>query len=92
MSIELVDTNLSSGLRKKFNLPDGWRWYAAEVVRAESRRVRSDDDWVKITGAVAPPKLRGKSKGQPNWRKMDRTTKRDVFVQIGEYDKMWKSA
>lgn len=39
-----------------------------------------------LTGAVAPPLKSGKSKGQPNWKKMDKTTERKVFISYQERD------
>lgn len=35
---------------------------------------------ILCTGAVCPPVLRGKHKGEPNWRKKDPSTVRQVFV------------
>lgn len=39
-----------------------------------------------ITGAVCPPLQRGPQKGQPNWRKRDRSTETKVFLTKSEIE------
>jgi hypothetical protein len=61
--------------RKKYNLPNDWEWYKMEALGAHGKY-----DAVKLTGAVAPKKTRGKYKGRPNWRKLDKRTECAVVI------------
>ena len=46
---------------------------------------------VEVIGAVAPLKTRGKSKGCHNWDKMDKSTKRVVYITLKEHSE-WVNA
>jgi len=51
-------------------------WYPYEFERVENG--------ILVTGAVFEPITRGPRKGRPNFRKMDKSTKRTVVVTTGE--------
>lgn len=53
-----------------------WSFYALEAIRGPDRELIA----TKITGAVAPAITRGPRKGQPNWRKLDRSTREVLYV------------
>ena len=42
----------------------------------------------EMTGVVAPDVTRGKRKGEPNWRKEDKSTRRAVVITVEEH-KIW---
>ena len=54
-----------------------WRFYEWEAIRDH---IRGQLVAMKVTGAVAPLKSRGVNKGQPNWRKLDRSTREVVYI------------
>jgi hypothetical protein len=58
------------------NVP-GWAPYLWEAADGANRAII-------ITGAVAPLLTRGKNKGQPNWRTMDRDTVSRVVLSESE--------
>lgn len=45
---------------------------------------------IKMIGAVAPVKTKGMNKGEPNWKKMDPATRREVYLEVEEH-KAWIS-
>ena len=53
---------------------EGWYPYQFERVK----------NGILVTGAVFDLVTRGPRKGQPNFRKMDRTTKKTVIISPGE--------
>ena len=62
--------------RQKIAMPEEWHPFRYEAI---------DPDVMMITGMVAPPLLRGKYKGRPNFRKGDRTTQRKVAFTLDEH-------
>jgi len=54
-------------------------WYPYQFERIENG--------ILVTGAVFEPITRGARKGQPNFRKMNKSTKRTVVVTTGERQK-----
>ena len=45
---------------------------------------KADQGGVYVTGAVCPPILRGPRKGEPNFRKHDKATRRVVYLSSEE--------
>jgi hypothetical protein len=63
-------------------VPEGWRWYSLNAV-GESRT----QGGVLITGAVCTETItRGLRKGEPNWKKRDRATERELFATFSQLD------
>ncbi len=54
----------------------GWGFYELLAIRDSKRNFIA----TRVTGAVAPAITRGKRKGQPNWRKMDRSTREVLYI------------
>ncbi len=80
---------LEEHARELANGAPEWGFYRIECLRDNDRELIA----AKIVGAVAPPKTRGKYKGQPNWRKMDKTTRRTVYITPVQNDvwcKLWE--
>lgn len=72
---------LSELAKEKAGMGPEWEPYMFESFpRHPQQATRAE-----ITGAVAPLITRGKSKGQRNWRKMDRSTKRVIYIDFAEY-------
>jgi hypothetical protein len=68
-------TSIDTFLRKKYKLPAEWRgfrWAVLDPLEASPG--------LHVTGAVAPPKTRGRWKGEPNWRRMDKSTVQSFCV------------
>jgi hypothetical protein len=77
MSEECWTLRASRAAAKKVKFPeDKWFGWIFSV---------ADQGGIFITGAVCPPITRGPRKGEPNYRKHDRTTKRTVYLAVGEY-------
>ena len=68
-------TLLTKLCREKIGASADW-----EIYQFEALGDPGDMLGMRLTGAVAPPITRGPNKGEPNWRKMDRSTVRDVTV------------
>ena len=66
--------------RKKYGLSEEWKAYIFEAVGEPPNFIAT-----KITGAVAPLKTRGANKGDRNWSKMDKSTKKTVYIKPEEY-------
>lgn len=67
-------------------MPPEWDGYHFECI-GQPR----DTKLIRVTGAVAPLKTRGKSKGCHNWRKMDKTTEKTAFFTPAEHDDWLKA-
>jgi hypothetical protein len=42
--------------------------------------------YYEIEGAIAPLKTKGAAAGQPNWRQMDKGTRKTITITVGEHD------
>lgn len=79
---------LTEHAKEMLGLPDDWEGYEWEALGVEyTGKVQC----LKITGAVAPIKTRGKNKGQRNWAKMDKSTKAVAYIKPDEH-KVWLAA
>lgn len=67
--------------REKAGMGETWNLYHYEHVTLGGKHVGYE-----LKGAVAPPKLSGKSKGQPNWAKRDMATDRTVGISVADHD------
>lgn len=68
--------------REKLQMPDPWRAYLWECLPKGAREVQV----YHIRGAIAPLHERGTSAGQPNWRRTQPGTTRDVYITPNEHD------
>lgn len=72
--------------REKIEAPAGFVFFFFEKLpKTGSIQV------IKMIGGVAPPIAKGLRKGEPNWRKMDPSTRREVYLPIEEH-KAWVTA
>ena len=78
---------LETHAREKLSItvPPEWKAYKWEAFPDCAREPML---YQELTGGVAPTTTRGKRKGKPNWRKMDKTTKRTVVITVEEH-KAW---
>lgn len=67
--------------REKAGMGDDWMPYSYKCLPEHPQKT----ELVEVIGAIAPLKMRGKLKGTRNWRKMDRTTKRTVYITLKEH-------
>lgn len=74
--------------RERAGMPDTWRIFRWECFPKTFRP--EDVIYIELSGAVVPPKLAGKYKGQPNWRRRDRSTERTIVITIPDANK-WAS-
>lgn len=72
---------LDEHARDRAGLGEQWRPYHYEVVNEPGQPML-----VKLIGAIAPPFVRGPRKGTPNWRQMDRATRRTIYITGAEND------
>lgn len=47
--------------------------------------------YFEVEGAVCPPKERGKGAGQPNYRKMDKATRKTLTISVAKQE-AWETA
>ena len=73
--------------RAKAGMGDDWSPYSYKCLPEHPQKA----ELVEAIGAVAPLKTRGKSKGSHNWGKMDRATKRTVYITFDEHAEWVKS-
>ncbi|MFZ4766298.1 MAG: hypothetical protein ACOYMN_15210 [Roseimicrobium sp.] len=81
---------LEEHAREKAGMGEDWKGYHFQCLPEHPAKT----ELVTVTGAVAPKKLRGKRKGETNWDKMDRATKRTVYITLADHDawvKAWES-
>jgi len=70
---------LNTQAKIKANMGDEWEPYQWQMLP-----IGGPYELAEITGSVAPLTTKGKRKGQHNWDKMDRSTKKTVYVTIAE--------
>ncbi len=68
--------------REILQMPVGWSGYQFESI--------GDGRLIRVVGAVAPLKTRGKYKGFPNWRNLDKATEKTAFFTPAEHEE-WLS-
>lgn len=72
---------VSAFLRHKYRLPEGWQGFKFEAIEPLRK-----SPGVLVTGAVTPPKRRGKHAGQPNWRAKDKATQKTLLLLNAEFE------
>lgn len=68
--------------KEQNHLPDDWHWFRLECFPHGGPRCL----YVEVEGAVAPLLTRGKNAGHPNWKKMDKTTRRTIVIPVDEHE------
>ena len=66
--------------REKAGLSNEWQAYRFETFPHTGEAL-----YIEVTGAVAPQKQRGKYKGRPNWRKLDKSTLATIVLPMIEH-------
>ena len=64
--------------RELLGMPPGWEGYKFEVI--------GENKLVRVVGAVAPLKKRGKYKGHRNWQRLDKTTEKTAYFTPAEHE------
>jgi hypothetical protein len=72
---------VSAFLRHKYSLPAGWLGYKFQAIEPLRR-----SPGILVTGAVTPPKQRGKYAGKPNWRAKDKATVQTLLLLNAEFE------
>ncbi len=67
--------------REMLNAPLGWDAYRFEAIGGIQTKL------IEVTGAVAPLKIKGKYKGFPNWKKMDKATQATAYFTPEEHER-----
>jgi hypothetical protein len=70
--------------RELVAMPPEWDAYEWEAIGRE--RASDEAKLIRVTGAVAPLKTRGKYKGYPNWEKLDRGTVKTAYFTPAEHE------
>lgn len=65
--------------RQLVNMPADWEVYDFEAIGGTPAKL------IRVTGAIAPFKTRGKGKGQRNWKKRDKSTERTAYFTPEEH-------
>ena len=75
---------LTEHARELLGMPPEWSGYEFEAIghTADQREAKL----IRVVGAIAPAKTRGKDKGQPNWRKLDPATEKTAYFTPAEHD------
>jgi hypothetical protein len=63
--------------REKAGMPETWRVFRWECFPKQEATI-----YYELTGAVVPMKTRGPEKGEPNWRKLDKATRRVIVLTV----------
>ena len=67
--------------REKVQAPPEWEWFQLECLPRGARGIQA----YRVVGGVAPPITRGKNKGRPNWRREDRSQRREAYIGVDEH-------
>jgi len=78
-------TLLEEHAREKAGMPPGWRAFRYE---AFPHTVKVPTQYIEIVGAVVPLRTRGPNIGRPNWRRLDKATRRTIVILPAEHD-LW---
>jgi hypothetical protein len=70
--------------REMLNMPPEWDGYELEAIGGEKTKL------LRVVGAVAPIKTRGKNKGSRDWSKLDKTTEKTAYFTPEEHQQ-WVS-
>jgi hypothetical protein len=70
--------------RELMAMPPEWDAYEWEAIGRE--RASDEAKLIRVAGAVAPLKTRGKYKGYPNWDKLDKGTIRTAYFTPDEHE------
>lgn len=75
----------SEHARELLGMPQEWRWYRIQAIgyTQEDPAIKL----IRVTGAIAPMKKRGKYKGLPNWKMCDRSTDKTAYFTPTEHDR-----
>ena len=68
----------SEHAREMLGMPPEWEGYEFEAI--------GGNKLVRVVGAVAPIKTRGKYKGHRNWQKLDKATEKTAYYTPAEHD------
>lgn len=77
---------LSEYVRDRMKMPNNWHAWKVRTEPMGGPKCMS----IVVTGACCPPILRGKRKGEPNYRKADLQTKFTISLTPREYDDICK--
>lgn len=70
---------LNTQAKIKANMGEQWEPYSWCMLPSGG-----DYELAEVCGSIAPLYTKGKRKGQHNWDKMDKSTKRTVYITIAE--------
>jgi hypothetical protein len=75
---------LTEHARELLGMPPEWNAYKYEAIghTADQKECKL----IRVDGAVAPLKTRGKYKGHPHWDKLDKETEKTAFFTPSEHD------
>lgn len=68
---------LEQHAREKINETDNWCIFRGEHINGG----------ILLSGAVAPKFVKGDHKGEINWKRLDRSTEKKVFIPTEEHEK-----
>lgn len=74
---------LTEHARELLGMPPEWNAYQFEAI---GRTVNQETKLIRVKGAIAPPITKGKRKGMPNWRELDKATEREAYFTPAEHD------
>lgn len=74
---------LTEHARELLGMPPEWDSYEFEAIGAMPGH---PPKLIRVAGAVAPPKVSGKNKGEPNWRKRDPATDKTAYFSPAEHE------
>lgn len=74
---------LEAHAREMLGTGPEWKAYEWEAI---GRTAKTPPKLFVVQGAVAPLKLRGKYKGQPDWKRMDVQTQQTAYITPAEHE------